>query len=418
MDRLSAWLADPRRMEKERRLALPGQREREEIAGTPPIRRQWAPALGVTALLLLVGGAGATVLGGPLAQFMVAGVQVIPFAILAFLAYLGVREMWARVLAFIWLGGILLGLAGLGLLLAFAMLIARTGALEPGGSPPALEEMLPPGGPAQLGAVALWSLLGIGVAALVLLPAVRRALARILPIDPRSIVHAIALSVVGGSTVIALGQLIAVGGAPPMLELVESMPEVGTNTSDADELLVMIYGFVWTVPAALVAGGFPVVRSLRDTLRRLGMVWPTWRQVVGGVAVGVLLVGGATLLDAAIGQVWGYFGWARTDSAAFERLLGAAISPIGAVVVGVTAGVGEEMVVRGVLQPRLGILLSNLFFTALHALQYGFDALLSVFVIGLILGIVRARSNTTTSSIVHGLYDFILVMITALGLFE
>ncbi len=82
--------------------------------------------------------------------------------------------------------------------------------------------------------------------------------------------------------------------------------------------------------------------------------------------------------------------------------------------IGVTAGVGEEMVVRGVLQPRLGILVSNLFFVGLHAFQYGFDALLSVFIIGLILGIVRARTNTTTSAIAHGTYDFILVMISAL----
>ncbi|MCX7861282.1 MAG: hypothetical protein N2385_14415 [Chloroflexus sp.] len=39
-------------------------------------------------------------------------------------------------------------------------------------------------------------------------------------------------------------------------------------------------------------------------------------------------------------------------------------------VIGVTAGLGEELGVRGVLQPRLGIWLSNLFFTSLHAFQY------------------------------------------------
>jgi membrane protease YdiL (CAAX protease family) len=123
------------------------------------------------------------------------------------------------------------------------------------------------------------------------------------------------------------------------------------------------------------------------------------------------------MLDAGIGWLWDTMGWQRTNAEAFEQLLGAAISPIGAVLIGVTAGLGEEMVVRGALQPRLGLLLSNLFFTSLHAFQYGFDALLSVFVVGLVLGVVRARSNTTTSSIVHGLYDFILVMISALALF-
>ena len=46
----------------------------------------------------------------------------------------------------------------------------------------------------------------------------------------------------------------------------------------------------------------------------------------------------------------------------------------------------------------------------MHAFQYGVDALLSVFIIGLILGIIRARSNTTTSAIVHGVYDFTAVL--------
>jgi membrane protease YdiL (CAAX protease family) len=139
--------------------------------------------------------------------------------------------------------------------------------------------------------------------------------------------------------------------------------------------------------------------------------------VVFGLVAAVILAAASFALDAAIARIWEALGWPRTDAAAFEQMLGALISPIGAVLIGITAGVGEELVVRGALQPRLGILLSNLFFTGLHAFQYGFDALLSVFLVGLVLGIVRARSNTSTSSIVHGVYDFILVMISALGLF-
>ena len=55
-------------------------------------------------------------------------------------------------------------------------------------------------------------------------------------------------------------------------------------------------------------------------------------------------------------------------------------------------------------------------FTSLHAFQYGPDALLSVFTIGFILGIIRARSNTTTSAIVHGMYDFTLILAASLTL--
>lgn len=380
--------------------------------------RQRSPGYMIGAALLSIGALAAIVVSGQLGDFLLAGFQVVPFAILALLAYVGVRHQVATVFALLWLALVLFGLAGASALFAFAALLARSGALTSAMGGNALGgDLLPPGGGSYLVAVSLWSLAGLVVAGLVLVPPLRRVLARVLPIDPRSTVHAIALSVVTGATIIGFGQLAAAGGVPPLLEMVEAVPDVAEGAG-GNELLTMVYGFAWTLPAGLMAVGFPVVRTLGQTLQRLGLVRPTGRQVIGALVLAVLMVGGATLLDAGISRVWQALGWPRTDTAAFERLLGAAISPLGAVVIGVTAGVGEEMVVRGALQPRLGILLSNLFFASLHAFQYGFDGVLSVFVIGLILGVVRARSNTTTSSIVHGVYDFILVMIAALGLFE
>jgi len=380
--------------------------------------RQRSPGAMIGAALVSIAVFAAIVLSGQLGEFLLAGLQVVPFAILALLAYVGVRHQVATVFALLWLALVLLGLAGASALFAFAALLAQSGALTSAMGGNALGgDLLPPGGGSYLVAVSLWSLAGLLVAGLVLVPPVRRGLARLLPIDPRSTVHAIALSVVTGATIIGFGQLAAAGGVPPLLEMVEAMPEVAEGAG-GNELLAMVYGFAWTLPAGLMAVGFPVVRTLGQTLQRLGLVRPTGRQVIGALVLAVLMVGGAWLLDAGISRVWQALGWPRTDTAAFERLLGGAISPLGAVVIGVTAGVGEEMVVRGALQPRLGILLSNLFFASLHAFQYGFDGVLSVFVIGLILGVVRARSNTTTSSIVHGVYDFILVMIAALGLFE
>jgi membrane protease YdiL (CAAX protease family) len=53
---------------------------------------------------------------------------------------------------------------------------------------------------------------------------------------------------------------------------------------------------------------------------------------------------------------------------------------------------------------------------SLHAFQYGWDALLIVFVVGVVCGIVRQRSNTSTAAIVHGVYNFTLIMLASLGL--
>ena len=369
-------------------------------------------AFGALLLSMTVGG---VILGGPLAELMLTGLQIIPFAVLAVLSYLGVRRSWARALALGWLALLLLSMGGVALLFAFGAMFAGVG-LVPGSSPAGIPA-LPPGALAQLGGIALSTVAGLGVAGLLLAPAARRRLARVLPIDPDSWVHATALALVVGATVINFGQLAALDGMPPMLALVEGTSGLATGSATED-LLRIVYGFVWMAPGAIVAVGYPVARSFRGAIARLGLARPQFGQILAAIGGALLMVAGALVLDTGINQVWSALGWPRTDSAAFEQLLGAAISPVGAVLIGVTAGLGEEMVIRGALQPRLGILLSNLFFTSLHAFQYSFDGLLSVFLVGSVLGLVRARSNTTISSIMHGVYNFTLVMISALSLFQ
>jgi uncharacterized protein len=384
----------------------------EEQASTFASRKYLLGFGGVSMLLATCIVAG-TLVGGAIADFMLAGVQVMPFAVLAFLAYLALYHTWARLVSIIWLGIVLFGLAGVALLLTLALFFSQSGVLSPsGGTPNLAAPVLPPGGAARLGLVALWNGVGLVVAGLALLPAARRNAARLLPIEPSRHVHGIALSLVLGATMINLGQLLALGGRPSMLEMVALIPE----QSATQQLLGIVYPFLWNVPGAIIAAGWPVARRFRGAVRRLGLVRPTVRWIATGIVVGLAMVVGATVLDTAISAIWNILGWERTDMSAFENLLGAAMSPVGAVLIGVTAGLGEEMIIRGALQPRLGIILSNLFFTNLHAYQYSWDGLLSVFVVGAVLGVVRARSNTTTSSVAHGVYNFTLVMISVLGL--
>lgn len=108
--------------------------------------------------------------------------------------------------------------------------------------------------------------------------------------------------------------------------------------------------------------------------------------------------------------LWNTQGWRATDAEAVELLFGFAAGPVGALIVSVVAGLGEELVFRGVLQPRLGIFLPALMFTSVHALQYDFDALIQVFLLAVVLGFVRKRTNTTTSAIIHGGYDLALFL--------
>jgi hypothetical protein len=333
-------------------------------------------------------------------------VQSVPFAGLALLGYAGRRREWAAVLAGLVLCG-LLGLVAGGTGLFTLILFVQQ---APKGAPGIAVS------PVQLAGVGFAGLTGVLVGMLALVPAVRQWAARCTPLEPRSLVHALALGLVAGTIVIGFGQLIVLGAQPLMLSLLKVDPNFAREIAKSNLQASMLYGLLWTVIGAVFAVGFPLARNARDAFERLGLVKPTLKQVGAALGIAVLLVGVSALLDTAIGGVWRLAGWPRTDASAFEVLIKPLITPAGAVVIGVTAGIGEEVTARGALQPRLGIVLSNLFFTALHAYQYSFDGLLSVFVIGVVLGIVRSRSNTTTACIVHGVYDFILVMAAVLGI--
>jgi len=366
--------------------------------------------LGGGALALLALALTGLLLGGELGTFMVVGITVVPFMVLAVLAYLGLDRPWAKVLAILgWLvtaGGYALGALALSLSAIMGVVQERGQLLQLLGTHAG-----------QLALIGLGLFLAPLIGALGFVPGVRRALSRRLPLDPNSFVHTIALVTVVTMILISVVPLVVLA-APPALTAVSNATGAGKSLTSGDNgstLRSQFYTLVWTLPCAIFAVGYGIRRNGRDALTRLGLVRPSGRQVLAGLGLAVAAVFAAQGLDWAITQVWAATGWPRTDGEAVNKLLAFAFSWQGAIILGVTAGVGEEVAVRGVLQPRLGILLSNVFFTSLHALQYNWDALLSVFLLGLVLGVIRQRSNTTTSAIVHGTYDALLVLLALLS---
>lgn len=375
---------------------------------TPYRPRVWLAGVGVYIFLVSIGIS----IGGEFESFTAASFNVLPFAILAILAYFaGTSFNWAWIATGLWL----MILIAITALLAFGfgavnIIGIPLGDIDPA-NPPALTQS------ALLGILML--ILGIcgaiGIGFLTLLPPVRRRLARFIPIEPASFVHTIALAAIVSITLMLFVPLLLTG-EPPLLALVRSLSGEGLNNTNPDaELRSQVYGLIWTIPAAFLAVGFSIRRDLPTTLSRLGLVMPTARQFWIGIGLGIGLASAMIfLIDPLQEWIWQSLGWPMTDEEAFLELMSFAISPIGALIIGITAGLGEELAIRGVLQPRLGILLSNLFFVSLHAFQYHWDGLLVVFVIGMILGLIRKYTNTTTAALVHGTYNFVLVMMVVL----
>ncbi|MBI4533119.1 MAG: CPBP family intramembrane metalloprotease [Candidatus Melainabacteria bacterium] len=85
-----------------------------------------------------------------------------------------------------------------------------------------------------------------------------------------------------------------------------------------------------------------------------------------------------------------------------------------ALLTGICAGVGEETLMRGAVQPALGIVPAAL----LHGLLHGQFAHAPIFIIqvagwSLLLGIVRHYTNTSTTIIGHAGFNFITAFMFA-----
>ena len=164
-------------------------------------------------------------------------------------------------------------------------------------------------------------------------------------------------------------------------------------------------GLAGYVVLAFAAVGIGVRRGWRGSLARLGLVRPRAADalaVVGGVVALWLLNAGSEWLErTALPQLW------ERDSA-FTAALAAAMGPGQTLLLGLSAGIGEEITLRGALQPKLGIALTSLLFASLHV-QYSWFGMLSLLLFGLLLGVIRQRSSTTVAIAVHALYDMLAV---------
>jgi membrane protease YdiL (CAAX protease family) len=159
---------------------------------------------------------------------------------------------------------------------------------------------------------------------------------------------------------------------------------------------------------AVVGVGAGIRRSPRETLARLG-----YRPIsLGNVGVVVLFILSAFALSVAADYL---FSVVQPDLyRKVGEVTGTLFDPNGlslvsavlfALLIGVGAGLGEETLFRGAVQPVFGIPATSILFASMHV-QYGPSLLLGyVFLLSVGLGLLRRYFNTTTSFLAHAGYN-------------
>lgn len=155
--------------------------------------------------------------------------------------------------------------------------------------------------------------------------------------------------------------------------------------------------------AAVIGVGFLTRRDGSTVVKRLGLNLPAPWALAGALAAAVAFFGFGVAVDAIAHHVTP--GLAKKVDAANSTLFGGLADPLGVLTIAAAAGICEEVLFRGAIQPRLGLVLTSLLFASVHS-QYGlsFDAL-AVFVLAIGLGLIRIAGGTTVAIATHVAYD-------------
>lgn len=239
--------------------------------------------------------------------------------------------------------------------------------------------------------------IGLGLSLPMLKP-FRKLVSKVTPLDPDS-----PLDWAGLTLVLAL-----LGFLIPTV-FVDSAPATLSDNSAATlttGLLQQLFAFV---AIAYLAVGYRNHRTGEEATLRLGIQTPTPKQITAGFA-GV----GAAFVAAFIGGVLTQqFQPEMLDGLenSMDAITSGVTTPVVALLLALSSGIGEEVLFRGALQPRLGMFLTALLFTFLHA-QYGFTwVLLGLFLIGLTFGWLAKYYGTMAAVIAHVVYNLIVVIL-------
>ena len=186
-------------------------------------------------------------------------------------------------------------------------------------------------------------------------------------------------------------QLPIVFGGPP-----QGIPPITSVDILAQDVPLVLIGFIGV--------GLFARRSLSDSVERLGLVPPRqarwWLVALLAIPAFIAVATGIDAVGNMIAPA------SQTQVNKVSTALFSQFNTVPAIVfLGLTAGVAEEVLFRGAMLPRFGVLITALLFAAVHT-QYALTfATLEVFVLGLGLGWLRRAGGTLPAIVTHAGYD-------------
>lgn len=223
--------------------------------------------------------------------------------------------------------------------------------------------------------------------------------------NPESSVHTTAIILSLGVVIWALAAFVLQGGLSGYAESIQA-----ENIRPGD----LLFQALLQVIISLLGVGLALRRSLAGSLDRLGLRLPTSGDIVWGVGVGTFFI----VVMIVFGAVWAAFStpeqFAEQTQAVSQLNAAFATLPM-AFIVAISAAVGEEIWIRGALQPVFGIGLTSIFFTLLHTQVALTPATLLIFLVSLGLGWLRQRQSTTAAIVAHFVYNFVPLALVSLG---
>ena len=163
------------------------------------------------------------------------------------------------------------------------------------------------------------------------------------------------------------------------------------------------------VVIAFAGVGLFLRRSWSQVVLRLGLEKLQWQHLL----ISVIAVFALMAINFSISGIWLLINQKQAEdiSQISNALLGSFDSFGSILLLAVLTGVSEEVLFRGALQPRLGIVLTSLLFASTH-IQYAISpATLSVLIIGFVLGLLRRYFGTWTAVLTHFGYNFNLLLL-------